>query len=200
MLVAGPTGSGKTVKIMQLIDNAETISNPSPVEIIYCYGAWQKTFDAYVGRVRFHEGVIDVETLPDDGRLRWLVLDDLMETVMKRDGSSDLFTKHSHHKNLSVIFVVQNLFHKNIRTVSINSQYILLAKSPRDASSITNLAKQAFPGRIKYVMDAYADATRRPHSFLMMDLRQETNDDRRLLGNFPPLKHQRTVVYVPKGV
>ena len=200
MLISGPTSSGKTVKVMELIDYADTISNPPPEQIIYCYDDWQPIFDNFAHRVTFHEGVIDVSDIPNDGKPRWLILDDLMDEVLSKPGANDLFTKRSHHRNISVIFLVQNLFHKNIRTISINCHYTFLAKNPRDASSVANLAKQAFPGRSRYVLEAYRDATREPHSFLLLDMRQETRDDRRLLGNYPPLPDRRVVIYSPKRV
>ena len=39
----------------------------------------------------------------------------------------NLFAKGSHHQNLSVIYIVQNLFHqgKGNRSISLNSHYLL---------------------------------------------------------------------------
>ena len=95
---------------------------------------------------------------------------------------SKLFTKESHHHNLSVMFIVQNLFDKNkeIRTISLNSHYLVVFKNPRDASQITHLAKQMYPGKTKYVQEAFLDATNQPHGYLVFDLRQETPDHLRL--------------------
>ena len=41
--------------------------------------------------------------------------------------SSDLFTKYVHHQNLSVLYIVQNIFNnaKNHRTLSLNANYIV---------------------------------------------------------------------------
>jgi hypothetical protein len=198
MIVAGPTGSGKTVKIMELIDNAASLCVPPPVEIVYCYGEWQSAFEKRSDRVTFHEGVLDVDSLPDDKRHRWLVVDDLMDELLSRDDAAALFTKRSHHRNLSVIFVVQNLFHKKIRTLSINAHYILLAKSPRDSSSVLNLAKQVYPGETRFAMEAYRDATKAPHSFLTLVMTQTASDSARVLANFPPSKDRPCVAYVPR--
>ena len=46
---------------------------------------------------------------------------------------SNLLTKFAHHKNLSVIFIVQNLFPKGkyARDVSLNAHYIISFKNPR---------------------------------------------------------------------
>ena len=44
----------------------------------------------------------------------------------KDDIIANLFTKKSHHGNLSVIYIVQNLFHKrkDHRTISLNACYL----------------------------------------------------------------------------
>ena len=53
-----------------------------------------------------------------------------------------LFTKKSYHGNLSVIYIVQNLFHqsKDHRTISLNASYLVLTKNVRDASQVIHLA------------------------------------------------------------
>ena len=59
--------------------------------------------------------------------------------ILPTDASKDkrivnLFTRDSHHHNLSVIYIVQNLFHqgKGSRSISLNSYYLVLFKNPRD--------------------------------------------------------------------
>ena len=51
---------------------------------------------------------------------------------------TDHFTKGSRHRNLSVIYIVQNIFHqgKETRNISLNAYYIILFKSPRQDKSI----------------------------------------------------------------
>ena len=54
--------------------------------------------------VKFHEGIPDSELLPKwfpEGGL--LVLDDLMEEGGNDKRVLDLFTKHSHHQNITVM-------------------------------------------------------------------------------------------------
>ena len=45
---------------------------------------------------------------------------------------ANLFTKGSHHRNVSVVFLAQNLLPKNkcARTMSLNAHYIVLFKNP----------------------------------------------------------------------
>lgn len=184
-IVSGPTGSGKTQLLTRLIKQARSISNPSPEEIIYCYGAYQQAFVALEPYVTFHEGPIDVlRDIPNDGKHRWLILDDLMSEAGNSSEMTSLYTKHSHHRNISVFFVLQNLFWKGGRTMSINSHYFFLFKNPRDNTIVTNLAKQMYPGNVRFLTEAYKDATKKPYSYLMIDVKQNTRDKCRVISGF----------------
>jgi len=57
---------------------------------------------------------------------------------------TNLFTKESHHRDLSVVYIDQNLFNngKEHRAISLNSRYIVALKNSRDASQIVHLAWQ----------------------------------------------------------
>ena len=71
---------------------------------------------------------------------------------------------------------MQNLFpkYKESRTISLNSQYIVVFKNQRDVSQMTTLAKQMYPGRVKFVQEAFADATSTPYGYILVDLKQDT--------------------------
>ena len=144
---------------------------------------WQETFNS-VSRVTFCKGLTDVEEFPADGENRWLVIDDLMDELSGRDELNSLFTKQSHHLNISVFFVVQNLFHKGLRQVSLNSHYMFLFYNPRDVSTIQNLGRQLFPANPKFLLKAYEEATGRPYSHLFLDLKQNTDRRARVRAGF----------------
>jgi hypothetical protein len=59
-----------------------------------------------------------------------------------------------------------------------------LIQEPRDKLSLVNFAKQAFPGAASAVTKAYDQATRRPWSYLLIDLRQETTDSCCLIADY----------------
>ena len=190
LVIAGPTGSGKTRLLADLISQATRVATPPPVEIIYCYSEWQKGFDAMSKNsdgipIVFNQGMVDVKReLATDGKNRWLIIDDLMSEATEKGRSDALFTKHSHHLNLTVFLVVQNMFLKSLRTVSVNTHYFFVGKNPRDGSSVVNLAKQMSPGETGRFVEAYKDATREPYSFLFVSARQETPDRARLIKNY----------------
>ena len=193
-IIAGPTGSGKTVWVTQFLRHGHRMITPPPEEIVWCYGEWQVAYNHIKG-VMFVEGLPKVEEWREDKR-RLIVIDDLMNET--DDRVTKLFTKGSHHRNASVMYIIQNLFGKNKeqRTISLNSHYLVIFKNPRDASQITHLAKQMYPGKLKYVQESFKDATTRPHGYLLVDLRQETPDHLRLRTNIFPPEHQ--VVYIQK--
>ena len=71
----------------------------------------------------------------------------------------DIFTKISHHRNLSVVYLTQNLFNNHTRTLSLNSPYIVLFKNERDATQVANLARQMYPGKRVFIIEAFKNAT-----------------------------------------
>ncbi len=149
--------------------------------------------------VRFCEGVPENWDELIDPKLRNLsILDDLMTECSKDPQVTKLFTQGSHHRNLSVIYIVQNLFYqsKESRTISLNCHYITLFKNPRDRSQVVHLAKQMYPGQTKFMVEAYADATRQPYSYLFIDLKPNCPEEYRLRSNIFP--GESTYAYVPK--
>jgi hypothetical protein len=193
-IVAGPSGSGKTVFTTRLIENAKILIEPAPERILWCYGVYQ-TFFNDVKNVEFHEGLPNLEVF--DGRQRTLlILDDLMHET--DDRVSQIFTRVSHHKNVSVLYLTQNLFYgsKQNRTMSLNSHYLVLFKNARDATQISHLAGQMYPGKSKFMIESYRDATSNPFSYLLVDLKPDTEDRFRLRSNIFP--GETPYVYLPK--
>ena len=75
-----------------------------------------------------------------------IILDDLLNDAYSGEVCR-LFTKGSHHRNVSIILITQNLFHqaKYCRDISLNAKYIVLIKNARDKNQFTNLARQVYP-------------------------------------------------------
>ena len=182
-IVAGCTQSGKTVWVKTFLEKAPKTISPPPQRIICCYGEWQPSyFDMMrtMPGIEFNQGIpgdIDNADYLDVSQRNLIVLDDHMVQSGKDKRIADLFTKGSHHRNLSIIYIVQNMFHqgKEMRNISLNAHYIVLFKSPRDKQQISTLARQVNPGRVQEFMRSYEDATRRPHGYLMLDLNEYTS-------------------------
>lgn len=184
--VSGPTGCGKTVFVRELIKNAETAFDEPPVKIYYCHGAWQKAFEEPLSPIlEYREGLINVrEEIPLDFQHRWLIIDDLMQEAAGSTTLDSLFTRDSHHMNLSVTYITQNLFQKQTRTVNLNAQYMWFFRTLRDSAQIGILGRQIFPTNWRFFVECYQDATKEPYTYLMLDMKQNTKDEVRVLGNY----------------
>ena len=112
-----------------------------------------------------------------------LILDDQINNL--KSDVVDIFCLHSHHQKMTVILLVQTLFMpcKEFRTISLDSHYIILMKNTRDRSSISQLAKQIFPYKTRFLTDSYIDATQEPFSHMILDLRVESPEILRVRAN-----------------
>ena len=187
LMIAGPLGCSKTVFTTKLLlDNTELFSN-SPKAIHYYYGSWQEGVDKLEkGGVKFHEGIPDSDALP-----KWfpeggaLVLDDLMDEGGNDKCVLDLFTKHLHHQNITVIYLCQDLFlnGKFTNTISRNAHYIVAFKNPRDQLGMRNLLLQSFPTRWQEVLETFRKVTERPFGYMLLDLHSTSQDDQCILSH-----------------
>ena len=193
-MVAGMTGSGKTVWVQSLLQQAQTVIDQPPERIIWCYSQWQNAYTQLlmmIPTIEFVKGIpesLENDTYLDVNIHNLIVVDDQMIEAGKDNRIVNLFTKGSHHRNLSVIYIVQNLFHqgKGNRSISLNSHYLVLFKNPRDKLQILTLAKQMYPSETAWFIKEYEEAVRRPYGYLFVDLRPTTPDRCRLRTNVLP--------------
>jgi len=201
ILVSGPTGSGKTKFVSKVIHR--NMFDKAPRRIIWIYSEWQPIYDEMKllrSEIEFVKGLSDSLYEELDPKVRNLViLDDQMSHAGDTKVLSRLFTEGSHHRNLSIIYIVQNLFDKgkSHRTVSLNAQYIVLFKNPRDKSQIDTLGRQMFPNQSKFLIDAFDDATKEPYGYLLIDLRPETHEEFRVRTHIFP--SEDTYAYIADG-
>ncbi len=197
-IICGPTQSGKTHFVFEMLRNLKEMINPEPTKVIWCYGEYQEKFASLPSGVILADGLVNGINEIDRKERNLIIIDDLMDEAGDNLEVAELFTKGSHHRNLSVILIVQNMFHqgKQMRTMSLNAHYLVLFKNPRDAGQIRCLSNQLFPGRGRYLVDSYKQATSRPHGYLLLDLKQSTPDTHRVLSDILP--EEEGFYYLPK--
>ena len=155
ILVVGPSGCGKTVFTQKLLlENSDLFETP-PSQVHYCYGAWQDGF-----RPMKDEGVVFHEGIPDHQELaKWfpkgrgvLVLDDLMDEGSGDKRVLDLFTKHSHHQNITVLYLCQDRVVDNVVSPSALSPPALPPPKYSDREDVwrRTLASARWGGRSDY--------------------------------------------------
>lgn len=84
--------------------------------------------------------------------------------------------------------MTQNLFQRGSRsrTIALNTYYLVLMKNVRDASQIAFLGRQLFPGHSNFLLEAYADATKSPYGYLLVDTSPHSEDKYRLRTHIFP--------------
>ena len=105
-----------------------------------------------------------------------MILDDLLNDVYSKQ-VCDMFTRGSHHRNISVILITQNLFHQGryCNDISLNAHYVVALKNVRDKKQFKYLANQLYPEDSLGLYNTYLYTTPRPHGYLILDLTQDTD-------------------------
>ena len=101
---------------------------------------------------------------------------------------SDLFTKGSHHRNLTVIYLVQNVYNqgKSQKTISLNSYYSVVFCNGREASQFQTMAYQICPSNGHWLVNALTNATSKPYGYLVLDHHPSTPEDQTVATNNLP--------------
>lgn len=195
LILSGATGSGKTQWLLRFLDHTNEMINPPPVSILYCYSEMNDSVLSLMKKgIETYNGVPDQELIKKYPKPLLLILDDLMLNV-KNDFLDLLFTRGSHNWNVSVIFVTQSLFGKDIKTARANSHYLVLMRNPSAQLHIRTVGSQLFPKKLNYFLEAYKDATDKPFSYLLINMHPNAEDTERLTTQiFPGENH---VTYLP---
>ena len=190
MLVCGPSKAGKTQFVMKFVRHTDMLMTVQPTAIIWCYSELQPSYAELkqcLPKIQFVEGLPDLEQLKaDKERPKLIIFDDMMNVFEKNPSLETLFVKGCHHWNLSCIHIVQNLYCKGLRTARINANYLVLFKNPSDKLQVANLARQLYPGRSRFFINAYEIATAQPFTYLLLDVSQTCVDSLRLRTNIFP--------------
>ena len=163
-IIFGQTGSGKTHFILDVI--RQKLIHPFPERIYYMYKIRQPFMDM-LDNITFIEG-LDFEALNTD---KWsmLVIDDLVLSTNK--GVAELFILGSHHRQISIFFLTQNLFPNCdlFRTMSANAHYFVIFQNQRNFRQVMTLAHQIFVGKdVDRITEAYKRASRTPRGFIVL--------------------------------
>ena len=193
MTVSAPTGSGKSYLVYNILRNNRL--QPSPRRIVVLYKRWQPLYDEMkktIPNIEFMQGVpsgLDKDGYFNARKPNLLILDDLMSTTANNSVIADLFSEGSHHRNLSVINITQNLFPpgKISTTQRRNTQYMIIFKSPMSQDQIRTIGSFMFPGRVPKFLEIYQKATAPAYGYLLIDAKPDTPESYRF-------KHQLFVI------
>jgi hypothetical protein len=172
---------------------------------MFCYGVYQPLYDTIrteIPNLILHKGLPTEDEIAEwcsegdgMGTHRLIVLDDLSHLIVDNRDIELLLTQGSHHKNISVIIITQNIFNpgKYSRSQSLNTQYFVIFRNIRDGNQIKCLSRQLFPCSPTKVVQAYEDAVKEKHGYLVIDMHPYSDDKYRLRTKI--LQHEDCVVY-----
>lgn len=172
IILSGSTGSGKTTLLRKILETPSLFSSP-PERIIYCYSVYQEQF-ANLKNVEFRNG-IDIPELDSD-KHTVIVFDDLMHEIVKSKFAEYLFLAGSHHRNITIFLIMQNLYQKGrfAKNIMLNTHYNIVMNNARDIYQIKCLGRQTGLG--KDLEEAYNDCMKEQYGYLLIDLSPHVSD------------------------
>lgn len=195
-IISGASGTGKTEWIKKLLKYKAQLINNEPKHVLYCYGE----INPEIMKLK-HEGIELFNGVPTKADITerpsnmLLILDDLITDIDPKF-LEVLYTRGSHHWNVSVITVTQNLFDRNIKVARINSHYIILMNNPQGMMQIKTLGSHLFPGKTKYFLESYNNAVENQNfGYLVINMKPNIRDDYKLTTNIFP--NDQTIIYLP---
>ena len=116
------------------------------------------------------------------GKRNLIIFDDLMTEAKCDQRIADFFTKGSHHRNISIVYLTQNVFPqgKACRDIALNTQYLVLFNNPIDRQQVATLARRIYPSTSAMFMKRFEEATSRPYGYLVIGLKSSTSEQDRL--------------------
>ena len=180
IFISGPSRCGKTVWVTDFLLNiSPRLCKEVPETILYVFATWQPQYDDIKDSKLVDVFIQDDDSLESKikryitGKPLLIIFDDLISSN-NLAYIADLFMIHGRHNHVSCIFISQMMFPNNIaiRSISRNSNYLVLFKNPRYNQDISELAKQMTPGQ-PYLKMIYASATEDPFSYLFINVTQE---------------------------
>lgn len=186
--IVGPSQTGKSSILKKFLKYANDICYPPFEKICYQYGCYEDDFKdyPYVDFVQNYDPYYFSKDYTE-GKSVLLILDDVTDSI---DNSiALLYSREAHHNNVSVWCSFQNLYNRDLkwlRTVSLNTQYLIVTKAIRDKHNLRSLQISMFPGLSKYFFSSFEDATSHCWKYVLYDLHPSTPSFLRVrTGLFP---------------
>ena len=138
------------------------------LQIIWPYKQWQPLYDdirkSVYPRVEFVQGIpldIEQDSFINPSTQNIVIFDDLMSTASKDSRINELlvFTEGSHHRNLSVIAINQNLYYNKDPTQRRNCHYLVLFNNSIDKQQVMPWLDRC----IRKILNSWWRILKKPH-------------------------------------
>lgn len=203
--IYGPTQSGKTHFVINLMKYANSMFSERVEEIYYCYEAYQASYNEIkhvegVDKVVMYHGMPSVNQCKKWAYMKShiiVVFDDLMTELSKDREMIKFVTVYSHHMKITMVVLLHNIFPPGLRTMSLNTHYVVLFKNKRDTLQVELFARRMMKHRVKYFSACYEKAVSHRYGYLFVDMHPHSDDSYQLRTRiFPP--EAPPIIYVYK--
>ena len=190
MLVAASTNSGKTSLVRDLIVNHYRMFDHPLDEIVYLYHkhARDEELFSYLEDnlnipIRFVEGFPANDI--NDGKLfvsdkkasKCLICDDVVSEALRSKVFTELVTVFSHHDNINVIAIVQNLHAETasqrqvMNNIIRNLSYLVLFPDRRQLSTVRQIARNYYNGEEHRLLEPFKRLIeeKTKHEYMLLD-------------------------------
>ena len=162
LTVSGPTGSGKSFFVGQLIENLRQAG--WKIEVIIFYGTDQKLFE-YMNPIETYQGLdafqsvveryqmLDTNNLPPIGSKEreypFIIIDDLMNEAAASEDVCNVITRGISHQGLSIALIYQNMLpqKKAAQTIAHNVKYKAFFYNPQAAGQFRSVVSRMGSGK-----------------------------------------------------
>jgi hypothetical protein len=195
--LVGSTSSGKTYFTTKLLKHREALLSENLDTVSVFYTAEQSHYNKmqeYVPNITFYKGIPEnldkiIENL-DCTKHHLFIFDDLMSSLFYKKVMLDLFISASHHKNISVLLIIQSLHLRTqlSRTIGLQTDVFIFFNNWRDKLDIKLFSKQVHPEKPGFILDSYIKAlTFREYGYLVVNLQHKIKNSnfRVVTGIFP---------------
>ena len=169
LIISGPTSSGKSTLLFKILENLHDNTSPCIERVVFIYGVYQDVYKKYpnfffTDDLDYMDANTDIPTV--------IILDDVMSSISNSKKLEELFTRGVHHRKVSVILTLQNLFYQGtvMKTLRDNSMYIALTRHIQDVSKLDTFARQLERKNSTYFKASYDDAVSTKYGYLFCDL------------------------------
>ena len=148
MIISGPSQSGKTYFVMQMLKDKQIM--PYPDDIYLLYAVYQTLFDdlkwqgVITDSFKGIEGALILLEEREKQKLKLFIFDDLQTEVVNSRKISSLFKYGTHHMNALAILIWQNMYPQGsqARNLALNIHYNVVFNKPVTSGQFKRVAQQ----------------------------------------------------------
>ena len=202
-IISGPSQSGKTEIIKNIIKSNEILFSEHFDVIFYFYKTYQETYNEILKnklKIFYLNSIVSsdksllnlIENYKNQNIL--FVFDDLQSEIEENNTFfTKIWTIYIHHFKISCIAILHNLFTKNLRTISLNTHKVILTQNLRDTTQIRILSQQAFPRKKNLLSNIFNNISNNPYPYIILDFAPSSgNSYIRILTNI--FTHEHPIV------